>query len=101
MDPKLSIKGSGYTKFQNRFTLVDTLFCGDEKGRCYATTCVLGGAMCREMLSELEELHWVSNSPKEDRINIVTSKHGEAYGNDAEAFSNVIGHFSATMKEEV
>ena len=23
MDPKLSIKGSGYTKFQNRFTLLD------------------------------------------------------------------------------
>jgi len=48
-------------------SFVDTLFCGDEKGRCYATTCVLGGAMCREMLSELEELHWFSNSPK-DRI---------------------------------
>ena len=24
MDPKLSIKGSGYTRFQNRFTLVTT-----------------------------------------------------------------------------
>ena len=24
MDPKLSIKGSGYTRFQNRFTLMDS-----------------------------------------------------------------------------